>query len=454
VNRMRRPWTIFVFSLAILPVGMLNIAVPIYLPPYFAHDLGMGLAVTGTLFAVVRLLSICIDPLLGVLMDRTRTSFGRYKVWMAAAAPVLMLATFVSFLADKNTTPVFLAAWLLLLYGANSAILVSQSAWGATLASQYDERSRVFGVIIGMSVVGAVLALVPPFLSRQPSLANAQAVPLMGWLIIFTCPLAIGLTAWLTPERISQDTARRSLADYLIILRKREVVRLLLGYFALTLGPGWTSAMYIFYCRDVLGYDEAQTALGLLLYVVAGALGSPTASRLAVRFGKHQAMMMSAAVYALALCTLFFIGRGDVWAGYVLMTVCGFTAFGFGVLANAIMADVGDEIRLASGTERSGLLYALMTLANKLSYAVSIAITFPLLQEAGYNPAQGVFNTPAAIHSMQLIYVVVPILSVIAGGTFFIGWRLDAARHAEVRSQIERRDADFLPAAKRRIDAR
>lgn len=441
---MLRLRTIAVFSLAILPIGMLNVAIPVYLPPFFAGDHGLGLAAVGAAFATVRLMSIGIDPALGILMDRTRTRFGRYRIWMLAGVPVLMLSTYLLFTVQTEFTTPRLIALLLLLYAGNSMVLVGQSAWSATLATQYNERSRLFGVMIAMSVIGAVLVLVLPFVT--PGLTNAQAVPAMGWLVMISAPLAVGAATWFTPERLTVDASPRRIAEYGIILRKPDVVRLLLAQFALTLGPGWTSSMYVFYCVDALGYTASQTATGLLIYVLAGALGSPTASRVAVRSGKHRAIIVFTAIYSLALCGLFLLKRGDVTGGYVLMAACGFTAFGFDVLVNAIMADVGDEIRLQTGTERIGLLYALKSMATKLAYALSIGVTFPLLEWVGYDPARAADNSSVAIHSMQFIYVGVPIVAVLAGGCLFIGWRLDAARHALVRKELECRDKELMAA--------
>ena len=44
----------------------------------------------GAAFLTVKLLAIILDPLLGGLMDRTRSSLGRFRPWMLAAVRLLM----------------------------------------------------------------------------------------------------------------------------------------------------------------------------------------------------------------------------------------------------------------------------------------------------------------------------------------------------------------------------
>ena len=47
----------------------------------------------------------------------------------------------------------------------------------------------------------------------------------------------------------------------------------------------------------------------------------------------------------------------------------------------------------------------------------------------------------AAIRGLELCYVFAPVILVFFGGAAFIGWKLDATRHAEVRRQLDLRDA-------------
>jgi len=81
--------TIMAFSLATAPVGALSTPLLVNLPPYYAGLLGLSLSAVGLIFGAVKLLDIFVDPAIGMLMDRTRTRLGRYRVWLIASAPIL-----------------------------------------------------------------------------------------------------------------------------------------------------------------------------------------------------------------------------------------------------------------------------------------------------------------------------------------------------------------------------
>src|SRR3569832_2380832 len=95
-------------------------------------------------------------------MDRTRTPFGRYKVWLAAGAPILMFSVYMLFMAPVGIGPLYLGIWLFILYIDNTNKSLSHSAWRATLATDYDERSRINNNNTAVGVLAAVSALVAP----------------------------------------------------------------------------------------------------------------------------------------------------------------------------------------------------------------------------------------------------------------------------------------------------
>ena len=430
------------FSAATLPSAALSVAVFVYLPPYFAGHLGVGMAVVGGVWMAVRLLDIPVDVILALMMDRTRTPFGRYRFWLMLGAPVLMLSLYKLFMAPHGFTAVYLVGWQLVMYLGSSIVGLAHSAWAATLATRYHERSRVFGVLSAVGVVGALAVLLIPILGKSFALGEAQSVQAMGWFIILLTPLTIGLTAARTPERITPDLPSHTFAlkDYWAVLTKPDLLRLFLAQMALTLGPGWMSAMYLFFFRDARGFTIQQASILLAVYIVAGIPGALGTAALARRIGKHRTLMATTTAFSLGLCTIVFIPKANVLATIPSMLWCGAMAAGFGLMIQAMLADVGDEVRLAQGKERISLLYAVNTLAAKIAAAFAIGLTFPLLARLGYNPAEGLVNTPAALGHLTLAFIVGPIAFVMLGGACVIGWRLDARRQAEIRTSLDARD--------------
>ena len=435
--------TILSFSTAALPLSALGVALFVYLAPYFSSHLGVPLAVVGWAWWVVRMLDIGVDVGLGMAMDRTRTRLGRYRVWMILGAPLLILAVYMLFMAPVGIGGGYLVTWLLVYYLATSILGLAHSAWGAKLAGHYHERSRVFGILAAVGVVGALLVLLFPILAKSTGHTAAEGVRAMGWFVIWLTPLGVGLVVWRTPETIAPDAPKErfALRDYWALFKKPDLMRLFLAQMCLTLGPGWMSALYLFFFTISRGFTQEQASILLAVYIAAGVAGALATARLAMRFGKHRTLMAATTAYSLGLCAVFILPRASMPAAVPLMFWCGSMASGFDLMIRAMLADVGDEVRLEQGRERISLIYAVNTLAAKIAAAFALVLTYPLLAALGFDPKEGAVNTAQAIHNLDLTYILGPIVFVMLGGACVIGWRLDADRHGAVRAELEARDS-------------
>ena len=433
------------FSLPGLPLGALAVALSVYLPRYYAGHFGVGLSAVGIAFMAVRLIDMAFDPAIGIVMDRTRTRFGRYRVWLIIGAPILMLAVYMLFLPPTLPhSPVaqygYLIGWLFLYYIGTSVIGLSHASWASVIADKYHERSRVFGAIQVVSIIAATVVLIVPTLMHSTSAAGD--VRAMGWFIVIVTPIGVALAVLRTPEKMVQEVhgERFGLRDYWEMISRPDMRRIIIADFCLALGPGWMSAIYLFYFHDSLGFSFNSARFLLAIYIIAGVLGAGVLSWVAMRLGKHRTLMLASTGYSLGLLSLPFMPKGVFGPAAGIMFALGFLAAAFPLLDRAMVADVGDAVRLQQGKHRVGLLYAMITSSQKIAGALSIGLTFVVLGWVGYNADEHVKNTQAAIHGLELVYLTGPVVFVMLGGACFIGYKLDQKRHAEIRAALDERD--------------
>jgi glycoside/pentoside/hexuronide:cation symporter, GPH family len=422
-----------------LPIGALAVALSVYLPRYYASHIGLSLAAVGAAFGAVRLIDMCFDPVIGVLMDHTKTRLGRYRVWLLVSAPLLAVPVYMLFLAPTGVPLTYLIGWLFVYYLGTSFVALSHASWASVVASAYHDRSRVFGTIQVVSTVAATAVLIFTLVNKDP----VAAVRDMGWFIVIVTPLGILSASIFTPEKIvaEHSVEKVTLRDYWEMISWPEMRRIIAAAFCLTLGPGWMSAMYLFYFHDSRGFSFQVSSALLGLYILAGVFGAAGLSWLATTLGKHRTLIVCSTVYSVGLMVLNFMPKGAWIPAAIIMFALGFFAAGFVLLGRAMCADAGDAIRLAKGKHRQGLLYAMMTSVEKIASALSITLTFVILSFVGYNPKEGAHNTPAAIHNLELVYLLGPIFFVMLGGACYLGYKLDSKRHAEIRAALDEREA-------------
>lgn len=433
---------VLAFACAYMPFAALQLSVAVQLPPFFATQLGLGLA-AGAAFGVVRLIDIPVDPALGLLIDKTHTRIGRYRPWMIAGAPILVLALYMLYQAQPGIDETYLIVWLLVVYLGMSILLVAGNAWASTLATSYKERSRVFGAMLAMGVFGAVAALLIPVVFEKLHRTELDGMRAVGWFLLALAPIAVLVAVSRTPERVTaaDPTRRFRLADYFSLLSRGNVLRIVGADFCVTMGPGWMAALYFFYYRQSRELSLSAASLLLILYIVAGLVGGPATAWLANKTSKHRALIFSTTLYALMLIVIPLMPKGQALLYAAPMFILGALATGFVVAVRAITADVGDELRLEGGRDLMALLYAVTSATTKAAGALAIFVSFQLLEVVGFSAKPGVVNGPDQIHGLDLVFIIGPIAFVMLGGAAFFGYKLSAERHEEIRRQLDERDA-------------
>ncbi|MBP7704525.1 MAG: MFS transporter [Caulobacter sp.] len=437
--------TILAFSLATAPVGALTTPLLVNLPKHYG-TLGISLFWIATIFAAVRVLDIFVDPVVGMMMDRTRTRLGRYRVWLLASAPILMLGTWMLFFAAPGVSAAYLFVWLGVMYVGFSILVLSQVSWGAVLATAYDERSKVYAVGSVIGVLGAVAVLIAPILLKR---TGPDAVHLMGWMILIALPVTALIVSVFTPEplRIAPDAHRVSFRDFPALIGHHGMRRLLTADLLFTLGPAITSPLFLYFTQLLRGYTEAEAFLMLAAFSVAGLVGAPIWAWSAFKIGKHRSLMLAAVLYAIAQGTIPLIPANSFGIILPAMFVAGAILSAFAFLVRAMVADVADEIRLETGKDRIGVLYSLITSTAKIGTASAVFISLFLLGALGFNAEAGATNTPFALNSLLLIYTVPPVIMVLLAAWAVRGYSLSRERHEGIRAALAVKDAEALAAA-------
>jgi GPH family glycoside/pentoside/hexuronide:cation symporter len=424
-----------------LPLAALGLPLVVYLPEYYSNALGLPLAAVGAAFMGVRLLDIMFDPFIGGVMDRTRSRWGRFRPWLAIGAPLLMLASYMLFMAERGIGVGYLWFWLIVVYVGLSICVLAHTAWAAVLSADYNQRSRIYTWWQAGNVIGMILVLIlPPILESQSGGDHAAGIRSMGWFIIIALPLTIGAALLRVPEPIAPVERHKSgLREYAALLKRPTVQRILISDLLLGLAPGITGALFFFYFERVKDFDKAQAGILLLIYFLSALLCAPVWTAMAKRIGKHRALTVAGIVYAVVQVAIVILPAGNFWLAVPGLILAGLPYSAGPFLLRSMMADVGDEERLATGADRTGLLYAVLAGTAKIGYALAVGITFVALDVLGFN-AQGAGDPAAGMMGLQLLFAIAPaVLGLIAAYVTW-GYPLDAARHETIREELALRD--------------
>jgi GPH family glycoside/pentoside/hexuronide:cation symporter len=424
-----------------LPLAGIGLPLVVHLPTYYSRDLGLPLWAVGLAFPMVRMVDMFLDPVIGVAMDRTRTPLGRFRPWLIASTPILMMASLMLFMAKPGVGVVWLWAGLVVAYAGFSMGSLSQQSWASALSSDYNERSRIYGWWQAGNVVGILLVLLLPALVELVLKGTrAQGVQAMGWFVLAALPVTVLLAVSKVGEPAPPGEVRHAagIKDYLSLFRNVSIVRLMTADLLLGWVTGVTGTLFFFYFDQVKGLANGPTNILLLIYFTAAVAGAPLWSALATRIGKHRALAVSAVVICVSLLLVMAAPMQPFALAAALMILAGLPYSAPALLLRAMLADVGDELRLESGIERTGLLYSVLTATSKVGQALA-PLTLVVLGAMNFN-ASARQNPPEAVTALAVLFVGAPSALALLAAVVIMGYRLDADRHAQIRVALAERE--------------
>lgn len=437
------PGRLAAFAAPGIAIAALGLPLVIYLPTYYATAVGLPLGAVGLAFLLVRLLDIGLDPILGGLMDRTRSKWGRFRPWLAAGAPLLTVSAGALFLPPAGATFAYLVLALLATYVGYSVCYLAQLSWGAALSSDYNARSRIFAWWQGANLLGVILVLAIPALWAPARNDPGFAVRAMAGFILATLPLGTLVALMLVrepPPPPAAEGPRAGARDYLRLLVRPTVRRLLLTDLLIGTAVGMNGALFFFYFLTVKQVTPASVTLLLFANMIGSLGGTPIWSALTGRIGKHRTAAVAFVGYALSLAMIDVLPAADWRLGVAVLFLAGLTLSAGPFLLRSMMADAGDEDRLETGHDRTGLLSALFSGTNKLGSALAPGVTFLILQGLGFAPGSAV-QPEAALMGLRLLYVWTPLVLGIGCAVMILRHPLTQARHAEIRLALAAADA-------------
>lgn len=441
---------LLLYALPAFGISAMSIVFFVYLMKFYSDTLGVGLAFLGVLLLVARIWDAAIDPLVGMLSDRTSTRWGRRRPWIAIAAIPLAIF-FWRLLAPESAPPpkaiLVIDAFLFFLF--LTCVVIPYEALGAELSKDYDERNRLLGAREAAAVAGMVVGAALPELlvilgwSGSTLDETRERFAVMGMVLGVVAALSCLLAAAGLREPPALSGSKPSelwFPDWRIPFRNAPFRELLITFGLVQVGIGISTALYAYYNDHVLGH--AHGGAFLALYLIAGIISIPLWVFIAGRIEKRRAWQFAMGLCAIAFAPAALLGPGDAPIFLVLILISALGLGGILALPPSMQADTIDLDELDSGVRREGQFLGLWSIARKGAQAAGAAACFGVLALAGYSPEAE--TQPQ--RTIAFLYAGVPAMCYGISVILISRYDLGRTRHAEISAELARRRST-LPAA-------
>lgn len=429
----------------------------LYLLEYYIRGVGLSPMLAGIALAVAIFWDAITDPLMGGLVDRTRTRFGRFVPYLFLGGFIFGCGLMLLFNPPGADSQAILFLYLLVSYmivnTGLTIIGVPHIAMGGVLSPNTHERTELYGWRLVFGTGGLFAGILSPLLAAEVLQADVSTGAgleasrglgsiYMGLAVILTAFITIAMT-WRRSANLPAPADTFHWRDFLAnlgrILRNPVFAPFFLAFILVAMGRSMNSTLALPYYKDSLDLTESAIQGPILsVFTLVIVLSVPAWVFLGRRYGKKRPAFWGLFVLGLMSMVAYPLFPEGSIAGPVMAAVIGGFAVGAIILVESLVTDIADEDFVRNGEDREGIYFGFWRMGQKVARSVTLGLTGLMLSAIGYEEslAQQSEGTDRALAWLFGLGV----------GSLFL-----AASFIFVRTPIDRERQEWIQMEKSRI---
>ena len=404
---------------------------------FYTDVFGLDGAVAGSILMIGSVSAIIVDPTVGILSDRTRTRWGKFRPWVVWTAVPFCVFYILAFynpgIHDKEMVATYATISYVLLMTAYSFNNIPYTSLGGVMTSDIKERTsittiRFIAVTIAQFVVqGLTLPLVDHL--GNGNLQKGWTSTIMLYAALAFCLFFVTFLTTkerIHPPRTQKKNIRADIKDTFSDVSWNSMALLTFCIFV-TLAM-WGSAMNFYFQYNVdqrslydflshfIDIDEEHAySVGFSAFNMTNAivqfLGVIFLSRyLANKYGKKKTFMVCLSLTAFFTAMFYIPQPTDVSLIFVLNILKSLAYAPTVPLLWAMIGDVADHVEYENHRRATGFCFSGIVLALKLGLGFGGAIAGIIISMFGYVPGSGSVQNESAMEGIRVVSSIVPAL--------------------------------------------
>ncbi|HOU09840.1 MAG TPA: MFS transporter [Clostridiales bacterium] len=397
------------------------------------------------------------DPAMGLITDRTRSRFGRHRLYILLGIAPVALSYFMlwnsfglSKLGNDGATMTYYIIAYMFFSTAMTIVAVPHTAMLPELAPKYFLRTQYKSVeylvnSVGMTSSFVLASLIFGYVNMDTLTADTRPrFALMGGILclFFALPLIFTFTSTREPSSKNMPLIPLDLKgffnEYIQVFRNKAFRR----YFFISLFFMMCRGFYNYSNQFFIRYIAKRWNRYNIITTVAGiseASAFPLNYWLTKKYGKQFCgkLLTPVVIGGLAL-NLFITPSSPSFLVYLAVIMFNFGFSGVGFVATNIQPDVTDVDEMITGRRREGVIATFSSLIKKTVSGLMGSMTGFTLSAFGFVTGKGenVTQTPRAIRGLRLTYSVLPILFITMSALTVFLYDMTKKDHEMIKAAI------------------
>ena len=419
-----------------------------FLPFFYSNVFGLSLADAGILMLVTRIWDAVSDPMMGIIADRTKTRWGKYRPYLLFFSLPFAVCGILLFTTPENGKTLWAYITYFLMMTVYTGINVPYGSLLNVMTADSDEKSVLSSYRMFFAYGGSFIALFAweplcNMFDKARTVADDAAGGLASistspeaWqkamIVIASCCFILFVLSFLLTKEHVKSESTVSVGQDLKLLLKNKPWWLLIGaalasnLFNTVRGTttAYFFADYIQKTVEMAPQWAFLVSAGIFLSIgeISNMIGVVLAVPMSKNLGKKSTYIISMAVLIGLSIAFFFLPAttGGYWAMLIFQVVISIFTGVISPLVWSMYADVADYSELKDGTASTGLIFSSASMAQKFGGAFGGSAVMWMLAAFGYNTVAGAVQTETAILGLRILMSWVP--AAVAALSILVVW--------------------------------
>ncbi len=360
---------------------------------------GLPIIATSAIIFIGKFWDAVTDPIVGRLSDKTRSKYGRRRLYfLIGIFPVFLsfIMLFYSFGLEGTTAKIIYHTFAYMFFGtAFTIVMVPYNAILSDMTSDYNERTAFTTVRMVMSGAASLIcAVVPGLIIKAVGGGVNGPAQKSGYLVMASVLAVVFGLCWLvvflgTTEKKELPPVEKITVKGWISLFRNKPYRNFLGIFlSFQICVDLVLALFIFYVDIVvLKYASYELLMGVLL--VCQILFMLIFGSVAKKKGKAFPLYIGIPLWMLTSLLFAFVNSGTPTAVIIVFAVLIAIGASAGNLSTwSMLTDIFDLDEIQTGKRREGIYSGLTTFMRKFASGVAVFLLGVGLQALGFDQTE------------------------------------------------------------------
>lgn len=452
----------FSYSLCGFGQNLICTIIGSYLTVFMTDAIGFNALAVAFLMLGARIFDALNDPIMGSIVDRTRTKWGKCRPYMKWMAFPIAIMTAICFLPwyPKNDGGFAAISVMYVVWGMVYTV-ADVPYWGLSTAMSNDtyRRGNLLTIARLFCTAGAgIVTVITPIITDNMTkgldpVAKGEMLKWIYFVIAIVCCVIAVPLFFLgfknTTERNISTENPPSLGHNLKLLFKNKPLMLIV-----LSGIGGAARMLftytggLYFAKYIMD-KESMYSLFTMAIVPGGLIASLLVPWCTKKFGKRNTYIWSHIVGGVAMLIAFIVGIACDRGAYtstattvvllIALVIAGIPS-GFGnIVTYAMIGDTVEYLELKTGERAEGICFAMQTLINKIGMAVGAFVGVLAYYMAGVAANDASSVTPEGKDTMWFMLVGIAAISFFLTVIPLFFYKFNEKQQQEAKAEIEAR---------------